>query len=63
MEDSGLGSASERTAWSEERDQPLLSVKERAKRLDVRFFIHLFLIIFVKLNSLTLLLHTNNERL
>ena len=35
VEDSGLGSASERTPWSEEREQPILSVKERAKKLDV----------------------------
>ena len=33
VEDSGVGSASERTPWSEERDIPRLSVLERAKRL------------------------------
>jgi hypothetical protein len=36
VEDSGLGSASERTPWSEEREQPIMSVKERAKKLDER---------------------------
>jgi hypothetical protein len=33
VEDSGLGSASERTAQSEDRDSPGLSVIERARRL------------------------------
>jgi hypothetical protein len=33
VEDSGLGSASERTAQSEDRDSPGLSVNERARRL------------------------------
>ena len=33
IEDSGLGSASERTTISEDRDSPGLSVIERARRL------------------------------
>jgi hypothetical protein len=36
VEDSGLGSASERTNFSEDRDSPGLSVIERARRLQGR---------------------------